>query len=240
LRLSLPAAALVFVATVGLAILSFFEHSRSLRPAPLVQAYLLLTLVLDAARLRTEWLIPGEAAAASLQSAGLVLKGFVLVVESLPKGSHLTVPKGASLSPEATAGFFSRSLLLWLVPLFAAGYRTVLSGDNIYPIDDELRTAKLLEAAHTAWLHAKPHRKRRLAIALAQAFRGQLIMVQLPRLALVGFAIAQPFLVQAALKYTANHHMLPVSFGFGLIGATAMVYIGVAVHPTQWGSSENG
>ena len=49
---------------------------------------------------------------------------------------------------------------------------------------------------------------------------------------MVGFAIAQPFLVRAALGYVRNHRVLPNEFGYGLIGAFGLVYVGVvaAVH----------
>ena len=228
-ELALPSAALIFVAIVGLAVLSQLEHSRSPRPAPVIQAYLGFTLLFDATRLRTRWIGPGELRIALLQSASFVAKFVLLAVESLPKDAHLVPPNGTTYPPEEKAGLFSRSLLLWLRPLFVKGYRNKLEEDDLYPVDGDLGTEKLTEAVDSAWNRTSPTRRRRLALSLVRAFAWQLFLIQLPRLALVGFAIAQPLLVKAALGYVNNHGTLPVEFGYGLIGAFGLVYIGVAV-----------
>lgn len=55
----------------------------------------------------------------------------------------------------------------------------------------------------------------------------------LPRLAVVGFSIAQPFLVEATINYITKHTIMPVSHGYGLIGAYALTYIGFAVSEIQ-------
>ena len=228
-ELDLPSSALIFVAIVGLAVLSQLENSRSPRPAPVIQAYLVLTLLFDGARLRTRWGEPRELIVALLQSASFVVKFVLLVAESLPKDAHLVPPNGTTYSPEEKAGLFSRSLLLWLRPLFVKGYRNMLEEDDLYPVDGDLGTEKLTEAVDSAWNRTGPTRRRRLALSLVRAFAWQLFLIQLPRLALVGFAIAQPLLVKAALGYVNNHGTLPIEFGYGLIGAFGLVYIGVAV-----------
>ncbi|KAK3331306.1 ABC multidrug transporter [Apodospora peruviana] len=233
-ELAIPSSVCIFVTIAGLAVLSLLEHSRTPRPASIIQAYLLFTLLFDIARLRTRWLIPGQQTIAALQAASFAMKSVLLVIESLPKTSHLIPsPDGGKTyySPEETAGFLSRSLLLWLNPLFLLGYRKRLSVDDLYPVDDELGSQKLTEALDFAWSKTRLTRKRRLALALTRAFAGQLLLIQLPRMALVGFAVAQPFLVQAALGYIANHQTVPVAFGYGLIGAFGLVYTGIS---TLW------
>ncbi|KAM7195580.1 P-loop containing nucleoside triphosphate hydrolase protein [Naviculisporaceae sp. PSN 640] len=237
--IALPASAVIFISIVGLAGLSHLEHSRSPRPAPLVQSYLSLTLLLDAARLRTRWRLTRASQIEDLtiiavvQSASFAVKCCVLIVESLPKEAHLIPFDGVTYSPEEKAGFFSRSLLLWLNGLFVKGYRSKFTVDDLYPIDGGLRSEELTEKIEAAWLRTKSRRRRRLALALAKAFWWQLVVIQLPRLALVGFAIAQPFLIKAALGYVANHAILPAEFGYGLIGAFGLVYIGIAIS-TLW------
>ena len=64
---------------------------------------------------------------------------------------------------------------------------------------------------------------------MTRAFRRELILIMIPRLAVVGFSIAQPFLVEATISYITNHSAMPVSHGYGLIGAYALTYIGFAV-----------
>lgn len=71
------------MAIVGLAVVSLLEHSRSKSPALIIQAYLVVTLLFDAARVRKRWGGPGEFGIASLQNAGIVVKFLLLIVESL-------------------------------------------------------------------------------------------------------------------------------------------------------------
>lgn len=227
--LALLASAFIFVAIVCLAVLSLLEHSHSPRPAPIIQGYLLLTLLFDAARLRTRWPERGELTIAVMQTASFVVKFLLLVAESLPKDDHLVPPNGKTYSPEEKAGLFSRSFLLWLRPLFVKGYWTKLEEDDLFSVDDDLGTEKLTDAVDIAWNHTSATHRRRLALSLVRAFGWQLFLIQLPRLALVGFAIAQPFLVKAALGYVSNHKTLPIEFGYGLTVAFGFVYVGVAV-----------
>lgn len=61
-------------------------------------------------------------------------------------------------------------------------------------------------------------------------FRWDLLAGVLPRLCYTGFTFAQPFLISRALDYAgqreaANSH----NIAYGLIGAYAIVYIGIAV-----------
>ena len=56
-----------------------------------------------------------------------------------------------------------------------------------------------------------------------------------PRLCFIGFEFAQPFLITRAINYVSE----PVTSetkneGYGLIAATAIIYIGLAVSPKSW------
>lgn len=61
-------------------------------------------------------------------------------------------------------------------------------------------------------------------------FRWNILSIVFPRLCVVGLNVAQPFLVNAAVKFVqsadGNENK---NDGFGLIGAYAFVYIGSAV-----------
>ncbi|EFX06639.1 ABC multidrug transporter [Grosmannia clavigera kw1407] len=232
-RLTVPAYASMFVATVCLALLSSLEHGSSLRPSVVIQSFLSLTLLFNVALLRTRWLLHGEQTLAALLSTAFALQCALLGVESLPKSSHILPSKAARLSPEERAGFFSRSLFLWLIPLFRRGYCSPLQEKDLFPIGDELASSKLTDNLDAAWQNTSITSRRRLALALTKAFYRQLLFLHLPRLALVGFAIAQPVLVQSALSYITHHATRPTQFGYGLIGAFALDYICVAVS-TAW------
>lgn len=77
---------------------------------------------------------------------------------------------------------------------------------------------------------AQQNQKYCLLIAVASALRWPLLIPIPARLALIGFRYCQPFLLSAAV----NHIEQPQDrrsrdVGFGLIGATAIIYIGIAV-----------
>ena len=54
-----------------------------------------------------------------------------------------------------------------------------------------------------------------------------------PRLALTGFTYAQTFLITAAINYLELPSQLrDINHAYGLIGATALIYCGIAVNET--------
>jgi hypothetical protein len=60
-------------------------------------------------------------------------------------------------------------------------------------------------------------------------FLPEMLASWIPRAASIGFMIAQPYLVKATLAYIMSHDTLPVSYGYGLIAAYGLTYIGIAV-----------
>ena len=64
---------------------------------------------------------------------------------------------------------------------------------------------------------------------MTRTFLVELGLIMVPRLAVVGFSIAQPFLVEATINYITRHASIPVSHGYGLIAAYALTYVGFAV-----------
>lgn len=228
-KFTLPVSLVALVTIAALAVLSLLDHSRSPNPCFVVQFFLFITLLLDSARLRSIWLTSDGDVIAALYTTAFVSKALVLLVESLHKTTHFVDQSPGPVSPEETAGLFSRTMLFWLNPLFLRGYRKKLSVEDLYCIDDDLASHKVTEALDDAWLHVRTTRRRRLAFSLARAFPGSLMLVHVPRLALVGFALTQPLLIEAALAYVEDHASRPVKYGQALIGAFALNYISVAV-----------
>jgi hypothetical protein len=77
-----------------------------------------------------------------------------------------------------------------------------------------------------------PDKQRPNALLLTWfwAYRWKLLPAAIPRLFMTGFTFAQPFLVTSAVRLAAspineesNNH------AYGLIGAYALVYVGIAV-----------
>ena len=65
-----------------------------------------------------------------------------------------------------------------------------------------------------------------------------LLAAAFPRLCLIGFSFAQPFLISRAIDFASSPDTLENrNVGYGLIGAFVLVYIGIAVsfiHSAMW------
>jgi ATP-binding cassette, subfamily C (CFTR/MRP), member 1 len=141
-RASLPAAVLALAAALSLSFLSYIEHTRSIRPSSIINAYLLLTLPFDAAQLRTKWLRGDDVAASGVASSVLAVKFLVLISEATEKRRILSTLY-ADPSPEATSGLYSRGLFWWLNSLFRLGFRNIVSEDDLFAVDRDLQSKAL-------------------------------------------------------------------------------------------------
>ncbi len=45
----------------------------------------------------------------------------------------------------------------------------------------------------------------------------------------VGFSLAQPYLIGSMITFITFHDRLPGNYGYGLVGAYALCYLGLAV-----------
>lgn len=120
--------------------------------------------------------------------------------------------------------------------------RTLLNQDQLYDIDPKLRsrrTALKLEAAIGHGSGDFENRTKSLMVPLSvwvlprACFRSVWtdVTAMIPmRLVLTGFTFAQPFLFTRAIDYLGQqNHDATVNIGYGLIGATFIIYTGIAV-----------
>jgi ATP-binding cassette subfamily C (CFTR/MRP) protein 1 len=137
-RVTQIAAIMSFLDTLLLVLLSNWEHLYSIRPSILLEGYLALSVVLDAARARTYWMIDTGHTLAALFSTALAIKIAVLILESRSKRPYL---RGGDVltSTEQTAGMFSLAFWAWLLTFLMKGYRYGLTGlSDLISIDDAL------------------------------------------------------------------------------------------------------
>ena len=114
-KASVPAACLDFVAAVALFILSSYEHTRSVAPSTIIAIYLVATLPLDIARVRTLFLLdnfPPTKSIAAVSAILVVVKLGIVLFEAVSK-RHVLLDMYRHLPPEATSGPYSRILLLF-------------------------------------------------------------------------------------------------------------------------------
>ncbi len=146
-KTSIPAAILSIFEGATIFVISYNEHRKSIKPAALLDGYLLLSLILSVAPARSYLLrsdIPR--AIAGVYITALVAKASLLVLEELSKKD---VIEGAA--PETVAGVVSRGVFWWLNKLLVAGARNVLGVDDIEAIEPKFDSRQLLNRLERAW-----------------------------------------------------------------------------------------
>lgn len=156
-HVALASAVLSVLAGVILAALSHFEHARSVRPSFIINLYLIVTALFDAARVRTHWLMTDgdNHTLAAVMTASLAVKLVVLLLEAREKRS-LLLGLYSRFSVESTSGLISRSSFWWLNSLLLSGHRNVLSVNDLPAIHEKLDSASLGDQLQSAWGRCKP------------------------------------------------------------------------------------
>ncbi|EED18831.1 multidrug resistance protein, putative [Talaromyces stipitatus ATCC 10500] len=227
---TLPAAVLSLIATFCLILLSYMEQQRSVRPSTVACLYLFASVILDIPQVRTLYLRQGSLAIAVVFTLTMAVRAAMLALESQEKTKILKEPY-KKYPPEARRGILDRSLLWWLNPLFFKGFRKLLTLDDLYPTDDALSSQMLREKMQTMWdKHSKPEHRYSLPLACARCLLWPILRIAPPRLALVGFTYAQPFLISSTISYVQEPKWRENSNnGLGLIAAAFLVYVGIAI-----------
>ncbi|CAK7221455.1 hypothetical protein SEUCBS140593_004574 [Sporothrix eucalyptigena] len=179
-------------------------------------------------------------------SVSLGVRLVLLYLEAKSK-KDLLVPcaENEKVPAEVLAGPINRTVFHWLNSLLMIGYKTVLQATDFGPIDDQLLSVKLRpKFQHIAEQYRNldeknrttPSAKRLIGLSFSSIGRlwaGPIIA----RLAVTAFNFTQPFLANAALNYLQSEgtpeHPISLNYGCGLIGATALCYVGIAA-ATSW------
>ncbi|KAI8623501.1 ABC transporter [Xylariaceae sp. FL1651] len=229
--LTTAARAVSFASSVLVLPLTILEDRRSQRPSFLLIAFLFITVLFDIVQVRTRWLIYnnfGQIVLARLYTAEVAVKFTLLILESQKKKTTL------GRSPEETAGPLSLATYMWLNSLFLKGYRNVLSLADLPSLEKRILSENLHEKLSIQLLPARLSQSSPsfgLTKALVRTLLGPLLFGILPRLALVGFRFSQPLLLNRLLNHLgtrSDEELSQKNIGYGLIGATAFVYFGLA------------
>ncbi|KAF5627041.1 multidrug resistance-associated 1 [Fusarium sp. NRRL 52700] len=210
-----------FIAAAILCLLLYMEYMRSTRSADLAVLFLLLSVGFDVAIAITEgsneWLIPTTKIAPKL---------LLVATESRSKQRILKSPY-SSQAPEELAGILTRVFFWWINPILTLGNRKILSGDDLPPIDQLLRSEKLRRDGLWAWdQRARPLSNITLPVCLAKSMLPQFMAPIILRLCLIFFRYAQPALISSVV------HILSSDSHGGrlmLIIKAATVYFGLAI-----------
>ncbi|KGO51212.1 ABC transporter, integral membrane type 1 [Penicillium expansum] len=230
-RATIGTATVTLVAYLVLGILSQYEHARTIKPSTINTGYLFLSSLLSIPESRTLYFVESNRVIPILYTVNLCLRAILLVVESIPKDSVL---KRAYQNPppETASGVLGLSLFTWINPLLLLGSRTDLTVAQLPALEDPLcATGVGPNGLETLWRNGanwdQPHS---LLWASMRYYAGPFLLGILPRALQIGFTFAQPFLVETTTSWVDSEDgPNTMRQGYGLIGAFAVTYIGLAI-----------
>ncbi|KAI1857175.1 uncharacterized protein JN550_013412 [Neoarthrinium moseri] len=229
-RTSIPAATLCLIASGVISALIYVEHRRSVGPSKILSGYLFLTTLLDIAQARTLFRRAEVQPLAGVFAASLLCRLVLLFLEEIPKRSLLPPILKNITSLEKASGPLNRTVFWWLNGLFRQGFGGLLSLGNLSIIHAKFASRPLQESLNRAWQECSKRQKHCLTIATFYTFRSTCALVVLPRLCLSGLRFAQPFLIKRVVEFVSESSTDETrGVAGGLIGATALVYVGMAV-----------
>ncbi|KAL4977122.1 hypothetical protein BDW66DRAFT_166044 [Aspergillus desertorum] len=206
-HVSLPADIVELLAVATAAILSYIHHCRSIRPSTLLILFLSARSLLGIARVRTLWLISGVDKAAIPFTIGFVVTLLCTVLESTAKTASLVAARERESVVPATPEPFSG---FWKRASFAWLSGTFRRGYvRVLSVEDLPELDPVLDS---------------------EAVGGRLEHTW----ATAGFTFCQPFLINATVAWVGTPHA-PAASGKALIGAFALVYVGMAVCTALYG-----
>ncbi|KAF9890446.1 hypothetical protein FE257_005851 [Aspergillus nanangensis] len=227
-RATIATAALSAAASISLIGLSYLQHSRSPRPSTLLTLFLALSVALDAIRARTIWAVqPKLIFIIFVLGLASDLAKFLLECREVPR-----YPSDPPKVPpkESTANVFNRSLFWWLNPLLFRGFKNVLEVENLTSIDERVNSDTDGDTFARKWEGLTEKSPSALIWLLILHHRGAIFAAFLPRVCLTGFTFAQPFLLTRIVSFlTEQDGNLTYEYGTGLIVATMLIYLGLAL-----------
>ncbi|KAF5553404.1 Canalicular multispecific organic anion transporter 2 [Fusarium napiforme] len=207
----------------ALAALSFVEHRNSRKPSKLIGAFLVITIILDIALVRTCW-IRSMHSIAGVFTASFAIKTILLILEETPKA---LIGEKERIH-ETSSGVVNRSFFWWLNGLFLQGHRTILETEDLQAIDSKFDTDHVSAPLEKQWERASNSGQPSLLKSTFLAYKWQFAAGIIPRLLHSGFNFAQPFLIQSVIVLVSKKEM-SVQTSSGLIGATVLIYLGLAI-----------
>lgn len=203
------------------------EHARSLRPSLLASAYLLACSILEMSIVRSLWLSPGtDLSIRAVFTTSFSLRIVVLGLEVVQKGRFF-LDAYHDRSPEESSGLFGQGFMWWLNSLIYFGARHTLKPRQLYPITADMASERLANNFRVLW--SQPGQSS-IKLGLARLLWWPIFVPVLPRLAVMAFTLCQPLLLSRLLEYLSDPvQRQDVKTGYGLIGAAALIFAGMAV-----------
>ncbi|KAH6648013.1 putative multidrug resistance-associated protein [Truncatella angustata] len=203
-------------ASILLAVLSHWEHRNAVRPSFLISAFLFLTSIMDAARARTQAQIEGQHIVASILIAIVIAKLVLLLIETKEK-TRILLPEFSETSSELRSSLFTRAFFIWLIPVLSAGFKGVISSEDLPAINEKLSSEALTGKVESRWKKDVPKGSYALMFDVLLSFPKEFSIVLISNAIQVGLQICQPTLTQELVTFLESP-TTPMNVGYGLLG----------------------
>ncbi|RAH47723.1 P-loop containing nucleoside triphosphate hydrolase protein [Aspergillus brunneoviolaceus CBS 621.78] len=207
---------------------TYFERAHSLRPPIWPSLYLFVAVLLDSVRARTFWLASNTVLAPIILSVALGLRVLLLILEStLPTRPQPSQPQDTTKEESST--LWELCLLTWVLPILRQGFFSPLTLEQLPPLGHSLAAERLMRRLRGRWNQVYQTRGNQLFFTVFRTFKTEFLHGVIPRLCFSAFTLMQPLLVNAMIKFVGSSDSQTTrNKGYGLIGASAIVYLGLA------------
>ncbi|TQV97095.1 ABC multidrug transporter [Cordyceps javanica] len=199
---AMPATSLELVATIHVAIMVYMGHKHSVRSSSALALYLLSTFAVDITKSRSFFLRSGLDTLGGIAVATASLRLCLVIFEEMSKRSLMIDDELRELTgQEATSGFFSRTFLLFLNPIFMTGFYETVRRGHMDKLGQELSSEFLHSQLDEQWNCESVARSRfRLLRACFWAWKWDILLFLWPRLLNIVLSFVQPFLIQKVIR----------------------------------------
>lgn len=151
-EMTLPSAGLAVVGTVFIFFFLLVEHLYFYRPSTFLSLFLSITVLVDSAKTYSCFNRLGVSPVSIMYILNCVIRLLLLVTQEVSK-RHLIREESvySNLGPEATSGFWNRSLFLWLNSTLFLGFRQVLKREDLPPLSPQFHAESLFEVFKVQW-----------------------------------------------------------------------------------------
>lgn len=221
---------------VGLVVLNRDEHFHSLRASSTISVYLALTAFSDALTLQR---LAIEAPQQTLHQNAilLLLKLTLIFLQEMPKRFIEELEVDGTLRNENTAGFFSRTLVLWVSSTLILGFRQNLTLDQLPNLGPEFSSGVIFATFDRVWSRFDQTSRHALARACAHALFWTICIAAIPRLILTAFSFTIPSLVGLTLEHL--HQDIDRQTPTQLILMTSFIFTSKAISAAAHGQIVN-
>lgn len=229
-QLAQAAAIMSTISAACMCIMAVVGHIFFLRPPSFLSLALTTTMIFDIGTTWTYFHRNGLESIAKLHIPLPVLKLLLIGLEEASKRSLIrSEALRSTLGQEAFAGFWNRSVLLWVNPILWFGFRQEITMHLLPRVGPHLEAETLYRIFRHRWSKTKKRSKFGLIKACIFTVPWPFLYVILPRLLAIGFNFAQPFLLQDVVKTVSDEDETPSDIMKGLIVATLCIYVGKAI-----------